>query len=238
MADTEIFTESEEMYLVTVARLVESGVEPPVPISLLASEMNIGAISANQMVRKLEECGLVAYFPYKGVSLTEAGEQAALRVLRHRRLWEVFLVEHLQFSPAEAETQACRIEHVFPDNAAERLAAYLGRPTTNPQGKIIPQADHSGSLEPRHSAAVRLDQLGAGQSAVVHQVSQETIGRAFLANQGIFPGAKVVVLAAAGSGELLLETVPGNRLQLNAALAQAIWVQAGPPDPGNTRLVN
>ena len=155
-----ILSESEEMYLVSIARLVESGVEPPVSISLLAHEMEIASVSANQMVRKLEECELVRYYPYKGVSLTEYGEAAALRVLRHRRLWEVFLVENLQFSPAEAEHQACRLEHVFPDEAVERLAGFLGQPRLSPQGKTIPEPDDPANLD----SGIRLSQLPAGQS--------------------------------------------------------------------------
>ena len=45
-------SESEEMYLITIARLIEQGVEAPVPIPLLAGELSIQPVSANQMVHK------------------------------------------------------------------------------------------------------------------------------------------------------------------------------------------
>ena len=72
-------TESEEMYLVTIARLKETELEGPVPLSQLASELEVLNVSVNQMVRKLEETGLVVYLPYKGVDLTESGVQLAGR---------------------------------------------------------------------------------------------------------------------------------------------------------------
>lgn len=215
-----ILSESEEMYLVTIARLVENGVDSPVPISLLAHTMEIAAVSANQMVRKLEECDLVRYYPYKGVSLTVFGEAAALRVLRHRRLWEVFLVENLQFTPAEAEHQACRVEHVFPDEAVERLAGFLGHPKESPQGKAIPAPDDPVSLD----SGIRLSQLPAGQSGIIRQLAAGPEARLFLANLGITIGESVTVLASAQSGAVLLSAASGSA-HLSAGLVDSIWVQ-------------
>lgn len=218
--ENDIFlTESEEMYLVSIATLQEDGAAEPVPVSLLANELNIAAVSANQMIRKLEECGLVRYSPYKGVSLTEDGEKAALRVLRHRRLWEVFLVEHLHFSPAEAALQACRVEHVFPDEAVERLAEYLGHPAASPQGRAIPVPHEARRLE----NDLCLSQLKAGQEGVVRQINAGAAARAFLVTQGLSMGDQLTVLASAQSGDMLLKA-SGVTLNLAAELVQAIRV--------------
>ena len=46
-------SEAEEMYLITIARAVEDGHPEPVPVSLVARELDVSAVSANQMVRKL-----------------------------------------------------------------------------------------------------------------------------------------------------------------------------------------
>jgi DtxR family transcriptional regulator, Mn-dependent transcriptional regulator len=219
MDDNSSLTESEEMYLVSIAMLLENGAADPVPVSLLANEMNITAISANQMVRKLEECGLVRYSPYKGVSLTEEGEKAALRVLRHRRLWEVFLVERLRFSPNESERQACRVEHIFPDEAVERLAEYLGQPTKSPQGKAIPAAEDA-----RLENDLSLRQINAGQEGKVSQIDASPATRAFLAHQGLSAGEPLKVLATAQDGDILV-SVGGKTVNLAAELAQSIRVQ-------------
>ena len=91
-------SESEEMYLVSISRANEK-MDGPVPLTRLASELDVQPVSVNQMVKKLEEAGKVIYVPYKGGSLSAKGKKQALHILRHRRLWEVFLVEKLHFTP-------------------------------------------------------------------------------------------------------------------------------------------
>jgi len=103
MEDAKIGTESEQMYLVTIARLSEMIDECPIPISKVAEVLDITPISANQMIHHLEHLGLLVYTPYKGVEFTDKGWQTGISLLRARRLWEVFLVEHLRYSPEEAE---------------------------------------------------------------------------------------------------------------------------------------
>ena len=119
-------SESEEMYLISIAQLNEAGVASPIPLSQLASALQVQTVSVNQMVRKLEDAGMVVYTPYQGVELTPPGKQAAASVLRKRRLWEVFLVESLHLATEEAEAAACRLEHLLSDKAVKRLSEYLG----------------------------------------------------------------------------------------------------------------
>lgn len=134
-------TESTEMYLLRIALLGEEN--QPVPIARLAEELDISPVSTNQMCRKLERRGLLAYQPYRGVMLTERGTAAAARVLRRRRLWEVFLVEKLRLSPDLAEEGACQLEHATTDAVADRLAEFLGHPTVCPHNERIPAAGES-----------------------------------------------------------------------------------------------
>ena len=213
-------SESEEMYLVTIARLVESGQAAPTPVALLAGELAIAPVSANQMIRKLEEANLVCYTPYKGVELTEAGWQAALHILRHRRLWEVFLVEKLRYAPQEAEVLACRLEHDLPPEAAARLSAFLGHPTSSPQGHPIPTLEATQVLENE----LNLAQVLPGQEASVTRLACDPAARAFLAARGILPGRTVHILAAAGDS--LLVEASGAAIHLAPDLVKSIWVQS------------
>ena len=137
-------SENEEMHLLAAARLIEDGHPQPVSLNRVAEQLSIQPVSANQMARHLEERGLVTYQPYKGVSLTPAGWQITRRILRHRRLWETFLVQHLHTAQAEADALACRLEHVTSEQIAAQLDAYLGSPTVSPSGRPIP----AGSASP------------------------------------------------------------------------------------------
>ncbi|MFH1329122.1 MAG: metal-dependent transcriptional regulator [Actinomycetota bacterium] len=142
-------TPSEEMYLMTVAVAEEEGRPSPLPLADLAQALAISPVSANQMVRRLGERGLVEYHPYHGVSLTAAGRQAAWRVLRGRRLWAAFLVRHLGFAPEEADALACGLEHVTPPEAADRLGQFLGDPAVGPLGQSIPPSSHAAASRGR-----------------------------------------------------------------------------------------
>ena len=55
--------------------------------------------SVTDMVKRLAEKELLNYRKYQGVSLTDKGSRQALRIIRKHRLWEVFLVEKLDFDP-------------------------------------------------------------------------------------------------------------------------------------------
>jgi DtxR family Mn-dependent transcriptional regulator len=186
------------MYLLRIALLSQD--DDPVPISQLAETLGVSPISANQMCRKLEGKGMVIYQPYKGVTLTLQGEAIALRVLRKRRLWEVFLAEKLGLAPQQAEDIACRFEHVTPEEVTERLADYLGHPALSPQRQPIPpRVGGSPSLSARPLTA-----LGVGQRARIDHIRADEALKTFLGQQRLAPGVEVKVLAAAGKRAMLL----------------------------------
>lgn len=213
----ESMSESVEMYLLRIALLQDE--DKPVPISILAEQLSVSPVSANQMCRKLEERGMVHYEPYHGVTLTLQGEAVAMRVLRKRRLWEVFLSEKLGVEPQQAEEIACRFEHVTPDTLAERLASFLGNPTLSPQQQPIPFSIGAALRRPRFS----LSALGVGQKAQVVHIDGAVTGYDFMRGQGLAPGAVIKVLAAAGDGSMLIGV--GNRqLILSAELTRLIDV--------------
>ena len=93
------------------------------------------------MVKKLAERGLAAHAPYKGVELTESGERVALEVLRHHRLLELYLAEHLGVPWDRVHDEAEALEHVISEDLEARIAAKLGNPTHDPHGDPIPSAE-------------------------------------------------------------------------------------------------
>ena len=212
-------TESEQMYLITVARAVEGGAVGPVPISKIASALGVSVPSANEMVRKLDSRGLLLYEPYRGVLLSHVGQQVADQVLRTRRLWATFLAEHLGFSPADADDQACHLEHATTPEAANRLAAFLGNPEAGPLGKPIPQTATTEQRQP----TVRLTDLPVGVTAEVVSIAASDRIAEFLAAEGVVAGSRVTV-AAAGSSGVLVNTGGGDA-HLTADIAAAIHVR-------------
>ena len=90
------------------------------------------------MVKKLAELGLVEHVPYRGVQLTDEGERLALEVLRHHRLLELYLAEHLGVPWDRVHEEAEALEHVLSEDLEARIAAKLGNPTHDPHGDPIP----------------------------------------------------------------------------------------------------
>ncbi len=213
-------SESEEMYLITIAMAVEDGHQGPVPVPKLAEALHVSRVSANEMVKKLAARDLVAYVPYKGAVLSAEGERIARTILRRRRLWSVFLSERLGLTPQAADTVACEFEHITPGDVAQRLSEFLGDPRVSPQGKPIPlPADAAAAVPP----SMPLVNVGVGASAEVVGVSGDAAQRSFLAEQGVVPGIEVTLLGLSDGGGCLLETMRG-RVHLAAAVARDVSV--------------
>ncbi|MBM3694345.1 MAG: metal-dependent transcriptional regulator [Actinobacteria bacterium] len=213
-------TESEEMYLITVARAAEEGASGPIPVAFVAGSLGVSVVSANEKVHRLAGRGLVEYSPYKGVELTSQGADVARRVLRTRRLWATFLASRLGYSPAEADALACRLEHATPPDAAERLAVFLGGPRTGPQGLAIPPP--IGEAAP---ATLPLAEIPAGTEVEVVALGVTGEPERFLMAHSLRPGCRVTVLAAGPSG--LLVEAGGRSVHLAPGLGAAIEVVGG-----------
>jgi DtxR family Mn-dependent transcriptional regulator len=93
------------------------------------------------MLKKLAEKDLVNYKKYQGVSLTDTGKLSAKMIVRKHRLWEVFLVEKLDFSWDEVHDIAEQLEHIKSEQLINRLDDFLGNPTEDPHGDPIPDAN-------------------------------------------------------------------------------------------------
>jgi len=208
------------MYLLTISNLESAGGDTPVPISRLAEKLGVEPVSANQMVKKMAQDGWVEYRPYKGVNLTAGGEEHALRVLRHRRLWEVFLVRELKLALPDADALACELEHLISEEVADRLDEYLAHPRVCFHGDPIPRKSDRGQAM---YAGFPLGDCPVGKEAQVMQVGDDPATKQFLSHEGIRPGVSVRMLAMGSEGDVLIES-SGKRIHLSAALARAIVI--------------
>ena len=163
--------------------------------------------------------GWVKYLPYKGVYMTKAGQDQALRVLRHRRLWEVFLVRELDMSVDEADELACELEHLSSEDVTNRLDAFLGHPTISYTGFPIPQGEDEAHL----FEGMPICELGINDKAQVMRVDGDKVTTKFLSDEGIKPGVLVCIVAIGSNGDLLVEC-QSQRIRISAELSQNILV--------------
>jgi DtxR family Mn-dependent transcriptional regulator len=139
----------------------------PVSTNDLAARLGVTAASASSMVKKLAELRLVDHAPYRGVKLTSGGERVALEVLRHHRLLELYLSEHLGVPWDRVHEEAEALEHHISEDLEERIAAKLGHPTHDPHGDPIPSAE----LEIDEGETRALESLDVGQRARFVRIS-------------------------------------------------------------------
>jgi DtxR family Mn-dependent transcriptional regulator len=131
-------TDAIQDYLREIYKLGADG--GPVSVTALAKRQGVSPASASAMVKKLTALDLALHEPYRGITLTAAGEKVALEVIRHHRLLELYLAETLGVDVDEVHDEAERLEHVISEELEERIDKALGFPTHDPHGDPIPDA--------------------------------------------------------------------------------------------------
>jgi DtxR family Mn-dependent transcriptional regulator len=131
-------SEAVEDYAKALYALQRRSEDGHVATNDLAERLGVTPASASAMVKKLAELGLADHVPYRGTSLTADGERLALEVLRHHRLLELYLAEHLGVPWDRVHEEAEALEHVLSEYLESRIAAKLGDPKVDPHGDPIP----------------------------------------------------------------------------------------------------
>lgn len=133
-------TLSEENYLKVIYHLSREE-DKGVSTNSIAQKMQTKASSVTDMMRRLSQKKMVNYVKYQGVRLTEEGRIRAVDLVRRHRLWEVFLLEKLNFSWDEVHEVAEELEHIKSEKLIERLDTFLGYPDVDPHGDPIPSPE-------------------------------------------------------------------------------------------------
>ncbi len=91
----------------------------------VAEKLAVSKVSVNKALHVLKAAGLVTQEPYRGIRLTEEGIAAAHRVTWRHEVWRSFFQHQLGLGEAEADAEACRLEHVASNEVVRRLERYL-----------------------------------------------------------------------------------------------------------------
>ncbi len=191
-ANKQNITPVIEDYLKAIYSLRQSG--ESVRTVALAAHLNVKPPTVTAMLKTLADLQLIRYEPYRGVELTETGEQIALEIVRHHRLIELYLVEALGFSWDEVHEEAEVLEHFISEKLEARIAAYLDNPTHDPHGDPIPALD--GTL-PDSSARSLADVPEESEARIARVFEQAAERLRYIAKLGLVPGARVMVTASA-----------------------------------------
>jgi DtxR family Mn-dependent transcriptional regulator len=208
---------------------LESRSEDPVSTNALAERLGITPGSVSAMLRRLDELGLIAHVPYRGVRLTADGRRIALEVIRHHRLLESYLAEALGMPWDRVHAEAEVLEHVLSDDLEALIAAKLGHPTVDPHGDPIPSADLELDERPTH----RMASLEPGDEGLFVRVSDSDPEMLrYLAERGISPGDRFTVRDRQPFGGPLFVTFGSEEHAIGGELAGAMRVELDGSAPG------
>jgi DtxR family transcriptional regulator, Mn-dependent transcriptional regulator len=160
---------TEENYIKAIFQLHSE--QEKVNTNSIASRMHTKASSVTDMLGKLAAKKLIDYQKYQGVKLTAAGEKTAVHIIRKHRLWEVFMVEKLNFNWDEVHEIAEQLEHIQSEELVDRLDKFLGFPKFDPHGDPIP--DKSGKML-GHDKSILLSDCKEGDKLIVLGVKESS----------------------------------------------------------------
>jgi DtxR family transcriptional regulator, Mn-dependent transcriptional regulator len=216
-----VFTSSEENYLKAIYHLGLLS-EKGVSTNAIAKKLETKASSVTDMMKKLAEKNVLIYLKYQGVTLTEEGKKTAALIVRKHRLWEVFLVEKLNFNWDEVHDVAEQLEHIKSSKLIDEIDALLGFPKQDPHGDPIP--DENGNLhqiEKTLLSSLKLNETGI--CIGVNDSSSEFLQ--FLDKLGIALGQKIEVLNKEPFDGSLTIKIEDKTLSISHKIANNLYLQ-------------
>ena len=184
-----MITHAMEDYLKIIFKLEEEGAT--VTTQSIAERLQVQSPSVTNMIKRLADLNLVEHRRYRGVVLTVSGRKAALEVIRHHRLLELYLADALGYSWDEVHDEADRLEHSISEEFEARIDRALGFPSVDPHGEPIPTAEG----EIAEAIGLRLTELEEGQQAVVELVSDTDPEKLrYLGDLGLYPAANITLV--------------------------------------------
>jgi len=216
-------TFSEENYLKAIYHLT-AVTDAEVSTNAIAEMMETKASSVTDMLKKLAEKDLVNYKKYQGVSLTDKGRLSAKMIVRKHRLWEVFLVDKLNFAWDEVHDIAEQLEHIKSEQLINKLDDFLGNPTEDPHGDPIPNANGQiVAIEKQLLSELAENQIGI--CVGVKDSSAEFLK--YLDKQEIALGSKIEIIFKESFDLSTKIKVNGKELTISNKIANNLYVKVG-----------
>jgi DtxR family Mn-dependent transcriptional regulator len=180
---------TEENYLKAIYHLSEDGQE--VSTNAISESLNTKPASVSDMLKKLSKKKVINYQKYRAIELSDTGRLLALQIIRKHRLWEVFLVEKLDFQWDEVHEIAEQLEHIQSQILIQRLDKFLGFPSYDPHGDPIP--NEKGEMKSKEKIAL-CDLEIETPVTIVGLKETSAVFLQFLDKTGIYLGAKIKIL--------------------------------------------
>ena len=217
----DVLTHAMEDYVKAIYKIQQQ--EGRATTIRVAERLQLSPASVTNMLQKLAKLKLVDYAPYQGAHLTPRGERVALEVVRHHRLLELYLAEHMGYSWDEVDAEAEKLEHAISLEFASRIDRLLGYPERDPHGDPIPTREgHLNGTD----VYVSLADAAPGHDFIVRRVSDEDpVALRYLGEYGLYPGSTVHVAVTDADPSQMNVRIDGDDHALDLKYASHVFVE-------------
>ncbi|MFZ4783870.1 MAG: metal-dependent transcriptional regulator [Flavobacteriales bacterium] len=212
---------TEENYLKAILHLTLEKGQAEVGTNELAAELAFKPATVNEMLKKLKEKKLVLHEKYGKITLTTAGKKLAVETIRKHRLWETFLFEKLHFTWDEVHEVAEQLEHIQSKKLIDQLDRFLGFPTVDPHGEIIPNARGEFKMRPKTT----LSEVSLNEKCEVIGVKDDSAEFLQYADKlGCTMHAKIKVLAIQSFDQSMELEIKKQKVMVSSRFAENIYI--------------
>jgi DtxR family Mn-dependent transcriptional regulator len=180
---------------------------PPLA-SRVAELVGVSRASAGEMLKRLENEGLIERGVRKEALLTDAGRERAERVVRKHRLIERLLTDFMGYTGAEAHERADLLGDTFTDEMIERIDEKLGHPDRCPHGWPV-----DTDVEQRENLELSpLAELGPGaRGTIVRLAEHDGELLHWFYDQGLVPGQQIEMRSSRpAADQFTIELIDGG----------------------------
>ncbi|HMQ06109.1 MAG TPA: metal-dependent transcriptional regulator [Saprospiraceae bacterium] len=217
-----MITKNEEDYLKAIFHLTEEMEEEKAGVNQLADYLNISPASVTAMLKKLKIKNWVNYKRYGKIELTSHGKSIAVELIRKHRLWETFLYKCLNFRWDEVHEVAEQLEHIQSKKLIEQLEVFLGFPSRDPHGDIIPERDGTYRIRPK----ITLAEIGIGSKCRLMAVKDNSVAfLKYVADIGLALSSEIEVMDKRDFDGSMYIAFEGKQINISRKFAENVFVE-------------
>jgi DtxR family transcriptional regulator, Mn-dependent transcriptional regulator len=198
-------TPSLEDYLKTIFEIVS--LKGVARVKDIASVRKVKPGSVSPALKKLSDAGYIVYNQGEYVTLTENGNEVAVKTVTRHKLLHKFLAEILNVKPEDAERDSCAMEHNLSNSSMDKLTLFFEFIQACPEGKKFLEIyyrcpmvsgetiDGEFICEEHNSDHKfrKLSELEPGENGVLLHIHSSSEKREQLINMGFLPGSEISV---------------------------------------------
>ena len=211
---------SKEDYLSAIYKYRE--MDGTIKANQIADKLTISNAAVTDMLKKLAIDGFVDYKRYKGIKLTENGEEYAKNMVRRHRIWEVFLFQIVGMPWDKVHEEAHNLEHGASDELINKMEEMLDFPEFDPHGDPIP--DKNGSL-PKQLHTIPLSLATKGDAVEVIRVNDfDNSFLKYLSGIGIKLNKKLTIKNVLGFDKSMIISIDNKDVNISSTIAANVFV--------------